>query len=264
MLDLLISAVGGFLILILLSKGLKHLAQASSQNSLFVTVYDWEYALLYVDGRFTSVLPPGRHFNFDLTTRRNIYTLHRSAQLISMLPLDVTSVDKLPFRLSATVTYEIKDPREAFENPAHEAHIRLAVTQALAKLAAEQSLDSFMTQRADLHAKLFGMLPSPISGCAITSVVITSVVLPPEVRRMFTEVERAKFEGLAALERARGEHAALRSLANAARMLKGNPELMNLRVLQALSDTQGKRQATLVLGQGALLPVGGAASPSEE
>jgi hypothetical protein len=108
------------------------------------------------------------------------------------------------------------------------------------------------------------MLPAPIAGCVIRTVTIISVILPPEIRRLFTEVERAKLEGLATLERARGEHAALRSLANAARMLKGNPELMNLRVLQALSSSSGKRQSTVVLGQGALLPIGGHADePSD-
>ena len=51
----------------------------------------------------------------------------------------------------------------------------------------------------------------------------------------------------AALERARGEHAALRALANAARMLKGNPELMNLRLLQ-VAERGGGKAPTLVLG----------------
>ena len=55
---------------------------------------------------------------------------------------------------------------------------------------------------------------------------------------------------LAALERARGEHAALRSPANAARLLKDNPDLMNLRLLQALGS--GGKGTTLVLGDGAL------------
>jgi len=95
-------------------------------------------------------------------------------------------------------------------------------------------------------------------------VMESSVTLPPEIRRLFTEVERAKLEGLATLERARGEHAALRSLANAARMLKGNPELMNLRLLQALAAANGKRPPTLVLGQGSLLPIGSEAASSDE
>ena len=88
---------------------------------------------------------------------------------------------------------------------------------------------------------------------AIERVALAGVVLPPELRRSVTEVERARIEGLAALERARGEHAALRSLANAARMLKDNPDLMNLRLLQAVGAA-GKG-ATIMVGEGALTPV---------
>ncbi|HVJ79323.1 MAG TPA: hypothetical protein VM620_15960, partial [Hyphomicrobium sp.] len=71
-----------------------------------------------------------------------------------------------------------------------------------------------------------------------------------------TETVRAKLEAHASLERARGEQATLRTLNNAARLLKGNPELMNLRVLQALTAANGKAAPTLVLSGGAgILPV---------
>jgi hypothetical protein len=50
---------------------------------------------------------------------------------------------------------------------------------------------------------------------------------------------------LAALERARGETAALRNLANAARPLEGSPALAQLRLLQHLATTSGN---TYVLG----------------
>ncbi|HEY0204879.1 MAG TPA: hypothetical protein VGC15_12105, partial [Acetobacteraceae bacterium] len=53
-------------------------------------------------------------------------------------------------------------------------------------------------------------------------------------------------EGQAALERAHGEQASLRALANAARMLRNNPELQNLRLLQAIG-TAGS-PVTIVLG----------------
>jgi hypothetical protein len=52
---------------------------------------------------------------------------------------------------------------------------------------------------------------------------------------------------LAALERARGETAALRNLANAAKMLDDNPNLLQLRMLQSLSDTSGN---TFVMNMG--------------
>ena len=61
------------------------------------------------------------------------------------------------------------------------------------------------------------------------------------------DVLKAKQEGQAALERARGESASLRNLANAARVLEGNPALMNLRLLQSLTAAQNSGN-TLVLG----------------
>ena len=48
-------------------------------------------------------------------------------------------------------------------------------------------------------------------------------------------------------ERARGESASLRNLANAARVLEGNPALMNLRLMQSITGAQTAGN-TLVLG----------------
>ena len=55
---------------------------------------------------------------------------------------------------------------------------------------------------------------------------------------------RARAEGHAALERARGESAALRNLANAARLMDGNPALMNLRLLQTIAQDAGEPGTT--------------------
>lgn len=62
-----------------------------------------------------------------------------------------------------------------------------------------------------------------------------------------SEVEATRLQGQAALERARAEQAALRSLANAARLVRDNPELAQLRLLQTIENA--KRPATIVLGQ---------------
>ena len=218
----------------------------SREGGIGTTVYDWEHALLYVDGRFERALPSGRYLHLPFPTRRDIYKLRRSDQALATPVADVTSADKFLYRLSAIATYRITDPRAAFENE-YADRLRLAVAAALVTLAAGRTLEALLADRAGADVVLRGLIPSPISGCEIVSVGIDAVAVPPEVRRLFVEVERAKLEGLAALERARGEHAALRSLANAAGMLKNNPELMNLRILQAMA-AQSKSRLTLVLG----------------
>jgi len=54
-------------------------------------------------------------------------------------------------------------------------------------------------------------------------------MFPGEMKKAFAQVVKAQKDGQAALEKARGETAALRSLANAARMMDDNPNLLQLR-----------------------------------
>jgi biotin carboxylase len=70
-------------------------------------------------------------------------------------------------------------------------------------------------------------------------------MFPGEMKKAFSQVVKAQKEGQAALERARGETAALRNLANAARIMDDNPNLMQLRALQVFADSPNN---TLVLG----------------
>src|SRR5258705_13151373 len=68
---------------------------------------------------------------------------------------------------------------------------------------------------------------------------VKNVMFRAELKRAFGEVLKARQEGQAALERARGESAALRNLANAARLIEGQPALATLRFLQMLEASNG-------------------------
>jgi len=70
-------------------------------------------------------------------------------------------------------------------------------------------------------------------------------MFPGELKRTFAQVVTARKDGLAALERARGETAALRNLANAAKLVDANPALLQLRLLQQIAESAGN---TIVLG----------------
>jgi hypothetical protein len=74
-------------------------------------------------------------------------------------------------------------------------------------------------------------------GLKLISADIKDIVFPGEMKKAFVQVVKAQKEGQAALERARGETAALRWLANASRMMDDNPNLLQLRALQAFADT---------------------------
>ena len=106
--------------------------------------------------------------------------------------------------------------------------------------------------------------PDAKIGLIVHAVEVKDVMLPTELKRAVGDVLKAKQEGQAALERARGESASLRNLANAARVLEGNPALMNLRVLQSLASAQNAGN-TLVLGMPAgFVPLKNGKAPSAQ
>lgn len=214
-------------------------------------VHAWEFGLLYVDGRFVRELQPGRHRLRTLGRKVEVLRLPNAPLVMAAPVTDVITKDRFALRLGAMAFGRITDARKLIENQRQYAsRFQVIAAEALAAVAAERTLDILLDERPPLSADLFGRLSGKLEEIEIESVTLTSMILPPEIRRMLTEAERAKREAEAGLERARGEHAALRSLANAARLLKDNPDLMRLRTLQAVSPT-GKG-ATLVLGQDAL------------
>lgn len=110
---------------------------------------------------------------------------------------------------------------------------------------ATRPAEELITARPDAGANLAERVRDEAAqvGATVDAVELRDLSFPGELRRSFAEVALARQQVAAALERARGETATLRSLANAARTLDGNPTLRELRALLAIERTGG----TLVL-----------------
>ncbi|WP_125256593.1 SPFH domain-containing protein [Brevundimonas fluminis] len=213
-----------------------------------VRVSPWERAAVFLDGGFQRMLAPGRHHVLRGGRSMYVQRVSMTAQFMSVGPVEAVTAEGFPIRLSAIVLWRIVDAERSLAFPAYQV-VQAAVAQALMRFAARHQLEALLAREETLDGSLLEEVKAPADQVAVDQVALGAVVMPPELRRSVTEVERARLEGQAALERARGEQAALRALANAARMLKDNPDLMRLRLLQALSAGKG---TTLVLGEGAL------------
>ena len=122
----------------------------------------------------------------------------------------------------------------------------LAVQVALRDVVAAVTVEQLLADRVAIREALKDAVPSLANlGFAIERLELKDIVLPSELKRAQAEVLLARAEGQASLERARSETAALRSLANAARLAADNPALLQLRLLQQLGESTGH---TVVLG----------------
>ncbi|MFO0201666.1 MAG: SPFH domain-containing protein, partial [Alphaproteobacteria bacterium] len=175
-----------------------------------ITLWPWEAGLLYVNGRFERVLEPGRHW--DGILGRQVVRV-RTARQVHILPAqEVLTADGFPVKLGIVVDYRIADPRRAQEETGGHWTDALHTGVQLAIRAPVQArgLDAVLADRGALEAEFLAPVQAALDriGIVVERVALRDQILTAEPRRMVTEVERARREGLAALERARGEQAA--------------------------------------------------------
>lgn len=210
-----------------------------------VTVYEHERGLVYQRGRLVRVLEPGRYWT---PPGRVITRIDVRERIRTVAGQDVLSADGIGLRVSVAARYRVADPRLAVTaTEDYEGSLYLRLQLALRDLVAALPMDELLAARAQLSADLFAAAVEPAEqlGLRLLAADVKDLMLPADVRAWYLRPVEARKEGQAALERARGETAALRSLANAARMLADNPALGTLRLLQHLDAAPG---ATFVVG----------------
>lgn len=230
-----------------------------------ITVNPGSVALLYRKGKFERLLEPGYHRWIGSVRHTKTVMVPTVDVPLHGHELSVLTKDQFSFRLTLTPVCRITDPQKYYESqpPVMDARMiglgwaapsgmnfaLLAPTLAAAALdqVARLTLEEFIADPALGVETIREKLGGSAAGAELVDLLVTSIIMPPEVRKMFTEVERARRESLATLERARGEQASLRALANAARAMQSNPQLAQLRLLQTMETAKGAK--TFVLGQ---------------
>ena len=86
-------------------------------------------------------------------------------------------------------------------------------------------------------------------GLEVISVGIRDVILPGDMKDLMNKVTEAKKAAEANLIVRREETAAMRSQANTAKVLEGNPTLMRLRELEVLERVATSGKLNIVLGE---------------
>jgi len=221
-------------------------------------------ALLYHQGKFVKVLDAGRHVRWGFHHTVKMQDLRRTTMLIA--GQDVLTADNVSLKLSLLVTYQVNDAVKAtHDTQSWHCDLHNAAQLALRAVVSGVVVEALLTQRVEIGAQLVARVQPEAAkiGINVLAVEVKDVMFPADLKRAFAEVLKAKQEGQAALERARGESAALRNLANAARVLEGNPALMNLRLMQSLSAAQNAG-STLVVGVPNFVPLkNGKVGPAE-
>jgi regulator of protease activity HflC (stomatin/prohibitin superfamily) len=204
--------------------------------SLFTFVIEpWERGLARKPGAPTRVLAPGRHFRYPSVTYRRIDVRERLDQTA---PQEVLTADGVTVKATAAIRWSIGDPVRFTEATIDASAVvylavQLGLRDALARFEAEALV---RTARAEATATVqaAAIAAGTAVGVEVHEVVLKDLVLPFELRAAYAEVVTGRQRAVAQLEAARAETAALRSLANGAKLLDEHPALARLRTVEAL------------------------------
>lgn len=205
-----------------------------------ITVFEYERGLKYVKGRFKQVVGPGQYWlwTFGSTIIRKI---DMRPQYLSVPGQAVLTSDGVGLKVSLTAVYQVSDPAMAINQVAdYRQGLYMTVQTGLRQMVSTVTIDDLLGN-PELNQRLLEITAGEVAslGLQLTSLSIRDLMLPGELKKLYAQIVQARQEGLAQLERARGETAALRSLANAARLTNQNPTLLQLRFLQALEQSTG-------------------------
>ena len=212
-----------------------------------IVILEYEKGVRYVDGATVETLGPGVHW---VRSSSKVMRVDMRPTFVPVPGQEVITADGVGVKLSLVAKYQVAEPARALSSVASYQDALYTVLQlALREVIAAGPVDAVLATRLDIGKQLVAIAGPKVAeyGLTLLEADVKDVMFPGDLKKIFAQVVKARQEGLAALERARGESAALRNLANAAGLVEQRPARMQLRVLQALGQTPGN---TVVLGLG--------------
>src|SRR5262249_23860154 len=175
------------------------------------------------------------------------------------------TADQITVTLNVAADYEIADVATAvhkvtdFRSQLYE-DVQLAARNAVGAAA----VDVLLAERVRINSEILEAVRplAEADGLRLLNVGIKDVILAPRVRDMLMKEAEAKRIAQATLIGAREEVAAVRALANAARLAAEQPQLLALRELDAIRAFAQTPGNTVVFGVNGVLPVRSVTGPS--
>ena len=227
-----------------------------------VIVYEFHNALYFRNGRYERTLDTGKHRFKRLETK--IYLFDKRRQQLALPGQEVLTKDNVNIKISFAGFYTVTDPQKALNNSMttsvaygnygtttnsiaveqpsnYYSDLYTAAQLAVREVTGEFTMDEILENRNAVGEKLLEALKQAAAdiGIEVESMSVRDIMLPAGLKRAYAGVLEAQKDAQINLEKARGEQAILRKLANSAKLLEDNPALAQLRVLQALGEDSG-------------------------
>jgi regulator of protease activity HflC (stomatin/prohibitin superfamily) len=208
---------------------------------------EYERGVIFMLGRFTSVKGPG--LIIVIPGIQQMVRVDLRTVVFDVPSQDVISRDNVSVRVNAVVYFRVVDPEKSVIQVEQffEATSQLAQTTLRAVLG-KHELDEMLAEREKLNVDIQTALDAQTDtwGIKVSNVEIKHVDLDETMVRAIARQAEAERERRAKVIHAEGELQASEKLLQAAQMLAREPQALQLRYLQTLSNIAGDKSSTIV------------------
>jgi regulator of protease activity HflC (stomatin/prohibitin superfamily) len=208
---------------------------------------EYERGVVFTLGRFTGVKGPGLIILIPYV--QQMVRIDLRVLVLDVPSQDVISHDNVSVRVNAVLYFRVVDPERAtiqVEN-------YMAATSQLAQttlrsVLGKHDLDEMLAERDKLNNDIQEILDAQTDawGIKVANVEIKHVDISETMVRAIARQAEAERERRAKVINAEGEEQAAQKLLEAAEILSGRPEAMQLRYLSTLNVIAAEKNSTIV------------------
>jgi len=215
--------------------------------SAFKVLREYERGVVFMLGRFWKVKGPG--LILIIPVIQQMVRVDLRTMVFDVPSQDVISRDNVSVKVNAVIYFRVIDPQKAIINVENffDATSQLAQTT-LRSVLGQHELDEMLAERDKLNKDVQAILDaqSDAWGIKVANVEIKHIDLDESMIRAIAKQAEAERERRAKIIHAQGEMQAAEKLVEAASMLAKQPQAIQLRYLQTLTEIAGDKSSTIV------------------
>jgi regulator of protease activity HflC (stomatin/prohibitin superfamily) len=213
----------------------------------FRILREYERGVVFTLGRFWKVKGPGLIIIIPVV--QQMVRVDLRTVVMDVPSQDVISRDNVSVKVNAVLYFRVIDPERAIIQVEDylTATSQLAQTT-LRSVLGQHELDDMLAERDKLNADIQSLLDQRTDawGIKVANVEIKHVDIDETMVRAIARQAEAERERRAKIIHAEGEMQASEKLAEAARILNTQPQSLQLRYLQTLTEIAGDKSSTIV------------------
>ncbi|MCP1675502.1 regulator of protease activity HflC (stomatin/prohibitin superfamily) [Natronocella acetinitrilica] len=208
---------------------------------------EYERGVIFQLGRFWKVKGPGLIIVIPII--QQMVRIDLRTVVMDVPSQDVISKDNVSVAVNAVLYFRVVDPQRTVINVEDyfAATSQLAQTT-LRSVLGQHDLDEMLAERDKLNSDIQAILDEQTDawGIKVLNVEIKHVDINETMIRAIAQQAEAERSRRAKIIHAEGEMQAAQKLQDAANILSGNPQALQLRYLQTLSSIAGEQNSTIV------------------